>query len=195
MRLTPLALPILLAAGLLGACNAKPTATGGAANPAGADASSSPAASPSGTPASVAMTPKGAPLRRDGYWEMASYSETGSPMSKQFYCVGAGSEDKYSLFDALASVGDCSQRTFTRTATGWTFDTKCTLMDKVTQQTGTIGGDFQQSFIVNQTVRQTGGVEIKGSIRGKRLGDCPAKLHPGDLADSTGDKLANLLGS
>jgi hypothetical protein len=188
---TGLAVPAtLIAVGLLAACSPRSSTGGGAASPPAAGQSSVPAA----PAAAAAVTANGAPRRRDGYWEMASYSAGGSPMSKQFYCVGAGSEDKYSLFDALASVGDCAERRFTRTGSGWSFDTKCKVMDTVTQQTGTIGGDFQQSFIVEQTVRQTGGVEIKGSIRGTWRGDCPAKLRPGDLADSGGDKLGNLLG-
>ena len=143
--------------------------------------------------AGIALTPAGAPKRRDGYWEMASFSDSGTPMAKQFLCVGAASEDKFSIFDQLAAVGDCNKKTFTRTATGWTFETRCQLMDAVTIQEGSISGDFQDNFRVDQTVTQAPASPIKGSIRGKRIGDCPAKFKAGDLVDSSGDVLGNMI--
>jgi hypothetical protein len=187
MRALRIGLPVLLVCGLLAGCG-KPHS---AADKSAAKDPSAPAA----TPASVVMTPAGAPQRRDGYWEMTSVSVDGSPMAKQFLCVGAGSEDKYSVFDQLAQVGDCSKKDFTRMVTGWSFETRCKLMGAETVQKGTISGDFQQTFRIDQTVTQTPNTEIKGSIRGKRVGDCPAKFKPGDLVDGDGEKLANVMPS
>src|SRR5258706_13946850 len=99
--------------------------------------------SPAATPANVSLTPKGAPRRADGFWEMASFDENGSPMAKQALCVGAGSEDKFSVFDQLTVMGNCSKQDFRRTSTGWTFETRCELMGTVAVQKGTISGDFQ----------------------------------------------------
>jgi hypothetical protein len=177
-------LPALLLCGLLAACGKSPSAEIGGAK-SGAESAA--------TPATVAMTAAGGPKRRDGYWEMGSFSDTGTPMSKQFLCVGGASEDKFSVFDQLAMVGDCSEKTFTRTATGWTFQTSCKLMDKVTVQKGTISGDFQDNFRVDQTVTQAPQPPIKGSVRGKRVGDCPAKFKPGDLVDGSGNLVGNML--
>jgi len=179
---------LFVAASVLAGCGAKP-----GAGDAKAPARGSGPAVAAAPPADVVLTPKGAPQRRDGYWEMASFADTGTPMAKQFYCVGAGSEQKFSLFDALASVGDCDKRDFTRTPTGWTFATRCKLMDATTTQTGTISGDFQQAFRVDQTVSQ-GASTQKGSIRGRRVGDCPSNFKPGDLVDADGGKIGNLLG-
>jgi hypothetical protein len=151
------------------------------------------AAAEAPTPAALALTPTGAPHRRDGYWEMASFSDRGTQMGKQFICVGGDSENRFSVFDQLAAVGDCNKRDFKRTATGWTFETRCQLMDKETVQKGTISGDFQQSFRVDQTVTQGADTAITGSIRGQRIGDCPAKFKPGDLVDQGGDLLGNML--
>jgi hypothetical protein len=162
--------------------------------PAGDKAGEATEAAASATPANVATTPAGAPKRRDGYWELASFSERGTPMGKQFLCVGAGSEDKFSVMDQLAAVGDCSKKDLTRTATGWNFETRCSLMNKETVQKGTISGDFRSNFRIDQTVTQTPDTEIKGSIRGKRAGDCAAKYKPGDLVDGDGSVLGNMLG-
>ncbi len=186
MRSIHPALPILLAAGVLAGCGPKAGGDGKAG------AASAPASA--ATPANLATTSKGAPQRRDGYWELGSYSVDGSQMDKQFYCVGAGSEEKYNVFEALAVVGNCSKKDFTRTAAGWTFETQCKLMDTTTTQTGTISGDFQQSFTIDQTVSQGPNQSIKGTIRGKRIGDCPANFKPGDLVDAKGEKIGNLLG-
>ena len=114
-------------------------------------------------------------------------------MSKQYLCVGAGSEDNFSVFDQLAAVGDCDKNDFTRTSTGWTFETRCELMKIVTVQKGTISGDFQDNFLIDQTVTQGTDTTIKGTIQGKRGGECPAKYKPGDLVDGHGDVLGNIL--
>jgi hypothetical protein len=185
----PVILPVLLGVGALAGCGGASTGKGGS-NTAEAVASDAPSQS---TPASLAVNAKGEPRRRDGYWEMASFTDQGTPMRKQYLCVGGASEDKFSLFDQLASVGDCGKRSFTRTASGWSFETSCRLMGATTVQKGTIGGDFQTGFLVQQTVTQ-GGTAITGSIRGKRAGECPAQFKPGDLVDGDGSKLGNMLG-
>src|SRR6185437_4160002 len=119
MKANPAAL-LLVVCGALAACgvSSKSPEKGASRDDAGAAAPA---------PATVAVTSKGTPRRADGYWEMASFTDKGSPMSKQFLCVGGGSEDKFSVFDQLAEVGDCSKKQFTRTATGWAFETRCKL--------------------------------------------------------------------
>jgi hypothetical protein len=178
-------LTFLMATTLAG-CGQSPTATNN-----GAEAVTTASVA---TPADIALTPKGAPRRADGFWEMASFAEDGSPMSKQSLCVGAGSEDKFSVFDQLAIMGNCSKQDFQRNASGWTFETRCALMDTVTVQKGTISGDFQQSFLIDQTVTQNPDTVRKGQIRGKHVGACPAKFKPGDLVDKDGGVLGNMLG-
>lgn len=189
MRLILTAPALLLVAGVLAGCGPKSAAVQAKAPAAAAPSG----ASAADTPADFILTPKGAPQRRDGYWEMASYTDTGTPMAKQFYCVGAGSEQKFNMFDALSSAGNCDKKDFKRTATGWTFETRCKVMSMTTTQSGTLSGDFQQTVQVDQTVTQDGDTQ-KGTIRGKRVGDCPAKFKPGDLVNAHGEKLANLLG-
>ena len=124
---------------------------------------------------------------------MASFGSDGSPMMKQSYCVGAGSEEKYSLFDQLTVVGNCSKAEFKRTPAGWDFDVHCAMMDQKMAQTGTIAGDFKTSFAMTMNVSENGGPPTKGTIQGKHVGQCPATFKPGDLVSSEGKKLANLL--
>lgn len=147
---------------------------------------------PTATPATVATNAAGAPRRRDGYWELASYGASGTQMGKQFLCVGAGSEDRFSIYDQLSSAGDCSKKDFVRTPAGWSFETRCAMMQMETVQKGAISGDFQNAFRVDQVVTQ-GTSEIKGSIIGRRIGDCPASFKAGDLVSDEGKLIANML--
>jgi hypothetical protein len=180
-----IALLTFAAAGTLAGCGNSSTATNNGATVA-MDV-------PVATPAHASLTPQGAPRRADGFWEMASFAEDGSPMAKQSLCVGAGSEDKFSVFDQLTVMGNCSKQDFRRTSTGWTFETRCELMGVVAVQKGTISGDFQHGFLVDQTVSQATEIPRKGLIRGTRVGACPAKYKPGDLIDKGGDVLGNML--
>ena len=146
-----------------------------------------------GTPTNVAVTSKGAPRRADGYWQMNSFTSEGSPMMKQYYCVGADSEEKYSLFDQLTIMGNCDKSDFKRTSAGWNFDIQCAIMDQKMAQTGTIVGDFRNSFAMTTSVVENGGSPRTGRIEGKRVGECPAAFKPGDLVNDAGRKMMNLL--
>jgi hypothetical protein len=150
-------------------------------------------ASKGATASSPALTAKGAPRRRDGYWEFASIGASGTVMDKQFLCVGSGSEDKYSIFDQLSELGSCSKKDFTRTPTGWSFETQCSMMNVTTVQKGVIAGDFQNNFRVDQTVTQSSGGGMKGAVVGRHIGDCPGQYKPGDLVDGDGSTLTNVL--
>lgn len=180
--------PILLAAGALAACGGASTDKG-ASNGALAATSDVPSQS---TPTNVALNAKGEPKRRDGYWELASFTEQGAPMQKQYLCVGGASEEKFSLFDQVDAAG-CGKQGFKRTASGWSFEMSCKTPYSDTAQKGTIAGDFQGGFLVRQTVTQNG-TTMTGSIRGKRAGECPAQFKPGDLVDDHGSKIGNMLG-
>jgi hypothetical protein len=154
-----------------------------------------------GTPAAPAVaapsvnsgdtSSSGGPKRRDGLWEMASYAKDGSFMARQSLCVGAGSEDTFSVWDQLTMFGNCSRKDLTRSGAGWTFDTRCELMGMVNEAKGTISGDFRDQFRVDQTIA-TEGRSITGSFRGVHKGSCPAPFKPGDLI-SDGRVLMNVL--
>jgi hypothetical protein len=188
MNRLPAILPVLLAAGALAACGGASTDKS-ASNTALASAPEAPSQS---TPANVALNAKGEPRRRDGYWELASFTEQGTPMQKQYLCVGGASEEKFSVFDQVDAAG-CGKQGFKRNASGWSFEMSCKTPYSNTAQKGTIGGDFQIGFLVRQTVTQNG-TTMTGSIRGQRVGECPAQFKPGDLVDDHGGKIGNMLG-
>ncbi|AUW59010.1 hypothetical protein C1T17_13815 [Sphingobium sp. SCG-1] len=180
-------LAVMIATLALTPCDGKPSDN----KPPQGSASAAPMVA--GTPANVAVTSKGAPRCAEGYWQMSSFTAEGSPMMKQYYCVGADSEKKYSLFDQLTIMGNCSRSDFKRTSAGWDFIIQCAIMDQKLAQTGTIAGDFQNSFAMTTNVVENGGSPRKGTIEGKRVGECPAGFKPGDLVNSAGKKMMNLL--
>jgi hypothetical protein len=137
--------------------------------------SSAPAEPTAAAAAPIEATKVGGPKRADGYWQ-----ETWGDAKGPFYCVGDGSEDKYSLVDDLSMLGDCSKKEFKRTLGGWAFETVCTADGVTSVQKGTITGDFRTSYTIDQTVTQTPGRSLKGQIIAKRVGDCPAQVKPGD---------------
>lgn len=153
-------------------------ATASACGPAEAPAPAADIASaptPSPTPANLAATSSGGPKRADGFWETSLGS------ASQQYCVGADSEEKYSLVDELSLMGDCSKKDFKRSPAGWEFETVCEMMGVTTTQKGVISGDFQTNYTITQEVTSSDSGSRKGTIVARRLGDCPAPYKPGDL--------------
>lgn len=155
----------------------------------GEQAGSGSASLPAG---SAETTSAGGPKRSDGFWEITSFSEDGSPMGSQSLCVGAGSEDKFSIWDQILILDDCSRKDLTRNGVVWAFDTHCEWMEMVHAAKGTISGDFRTEFRVDQTVNSDGRT-MTGSIRGENKGPCPAPFKSGDLVSSDGSVLANML--
>jgi hypothetical protein len=167
------------------ACSRAPVAASGT-NPAERPAAGSGAAGPAETTAS------GAPKRRDGWWEMTRFAADGSVIAKQQLCVGAGSEEKFSILTQInITDDDCGGNALTRTPTGWNFHAKCQVAVTKTEATGTISGDFRTSLRVDGTL-VTDGQSDKMSVRGTWKGACPAGRKPGDLVN--GDFATNVLG-
>lgn len=146
------------------------------------------AATPAARPAEP---PSAGPKRRDGFWEMTSHREDGSPRTSQSLCVGGGSEDGFGIWDQITIIGDCSRKEIARAGAGWTFDARCELFGMVTESKGTISGDFRGRFRVDLTVVSDGRREA-GSIRGVHKGACPSAFKAGDLV-SDGRVLMNVL--
>jgi hypothetical protein len=105
--------------------------------------------------------------------------------------VGGGSEERFSVWDQITIMGNCSRKDLARSGAGWAFDARCELVGMVSESKGTITGDFRDRFRVDLTVVSDGRKEA-GSIRGERKGACPAGVKPGDLI-SDGRVLMNVL--
>ena len=122
------------------------------------------------------------PQRKPGLWETKSVGNEGETLAKQ--CVGAGTDQ--SVVGGLAA-GACSKMLVTKTATGYSVETECTVGQIKASGSSVITGDFQTSVRTEGTTEisgmpgQAGPVERRLVVEAKRVGDCAAGQKPGDI--------------
>jgi hypothetical protein len=129
-----------------------------------------------------AMAQQQLPQRKPGLWETKSVGNEGETLAKQ--CVGAGTDQ--SVVGGLAA-GACSKMLVTKTATGYSVETECTVGQIKASGSSVITGDFQTSVRTEGTTKisgmpgQAGPVERRLVVEAKRVGDCAAGQKPGDI--------------
>jgi hypothetical protein len=146
-------------------------------------------------PASSRSTPtatahRGAPRRKDGWWEFSSVTSTGRTVGTQNLCVTAATEAVFSSFDQITQerlIGTkCSKAEFTQESGAWKFDTACdtgipaAIGGGIVTSVGTLSGDLTSKYSIELTVKQ-GGETNHGKITAAWKGRCPAQRKAGDL--------------
>ena len=122
------------------------------------------------------------PQRKPGLWETRSTGAEGQTVARQ--CVGPGT-DKAEM-GALAG-GACSKTQITKTATGYSVATECSMGAIKASGSSVITGDFttqmrtEGSTTLTGMPGQAGPVERKIVVEARRLGDCEAGQKPGDI--------------
>ncbi|RYY24806.1 MAG: DUF3617 family protein [Sphingomonadales bacterium] len=124
-----------------------------------------------------------APKRQAGLWTFTDTAANGDELSTDRLCVGEKSEASYSAFRQIGNGGDCTSRTFTKTATGYSYVTVCGVpgMKPVTTK-GTLTGDVATGYTLDEVLD----LSVEGDdqkIVAKRVGDCPADLADGQMKD------------
>jgi hypothetical protein len=127
-----------------------------------------------------------APLRQAGLWTFTDVAANGDELSTNTLCVGEKSEAKYSAFQQIGNGGDCTSRTFTRTADGYSYVTVCGVpgMKPVTTR-GTLTGDVATGYTLDEVLD----LSVNGDnqkIVAKRTGDCPAGMNDGQMKGKMG---------
>jgi hypothetical protein len=127
-----------------------------------------------------------APKRQPGLWTFSDVAANGDELSTDTLCVGEKSEAKYSAFQQIGNGGDCTERTFTKTATGYTYVTVCGVpgMKPVTTR-GTLTGDVATGYTLDEVLD----LSVNGDnqkIVAKRTGDCPAGMSDGQMKGKMG---------
>jgi hypothetical protein len=164
----------------------------------GNTASETAAATPSAAPSLHIDAPK----RDAGWWEFASFGQSGNPMATQYLCIGDASEKIYSAFDQLTGElmtgSPCAKRDFKQEGEGWAFETSCNpfdlpmMGDMSINAKGTIAGDMARQYEVQQTVTSAG-TTTTGVIKATWKGPCPEGRKEGDLVDASGEFLLNVI--
>jgi hypothetical protein len=133
---------------------------------------------------------RGAPQRKDGWWEFASVTSTGRSLGTQGLCVSKDTEAVFSAFDQITQellIGTrCSKANFHPAAGGFEFDTACDtgipadLGGGIVTSKGNITGDVATRYSIDMTVTQAGETN-HGRITAAWKGACPTPRKPGDL--------------
>ena len=169
---------ILVAAAALAATACSPSSQAPAAN----DSAAAAAPSGSATASVEAGAPNiAAPTRQAGLWTFTKVAANGDELSTDSLCVGPQSEAKYSAFRQIGDGGDCTARTFTRTATGYSYVTVCGVpgMKPVTTH-GTLTGDVATGYTLDEVLD----LSVEGDNQkmvAKRTGACPAGMADGQM--------------
>lgn len=130
-------------------------------------------------PASAQMAP---PKRKPGYWETRMTMPGMGPMTSQL-CTDAAWEEKMSAFSQQGpGRQQCSPPLVAKTATGFSFQSSCTMGGRTTTTRGTASGDFNSAYTMDLVSQTAGGPEMKMRIAAKWLGACPAGKKPGDMS-------------
>lgn len=165
------------AAALLAATACSPSAQSPAANETTAVASSE----TTKTASSTGQPNIAAPKRQAGLWTFTDTAANGDELSTNLLCVGEKSEASYSAFQQIGNGGDCTSRTFTKTATGYTYVTVCGVPDmKPVTTRGTLTGDVSTGYTLDEVLD----LSVEGDnqkIVAKRTGECPAELTDGQM--------------
>ncbi|MEO9131679.1 MAG: DUF3617 family protein, partial [Sphingomonas sp.] len=124
-----------------------------------------------------------APKRQPGLWTFTDVAANGDELSTDKLCVGEKSEAKYSAFQQIGNGGDCTSRTFTKTASGYSYVTVCGVPDmKPVTTRGTLTGDVSTGYTLDEVLD----LSVNGDnqkIVAKRTGECPADLTDGQMKD------------
>jgi len=122
-----------------------------------------------------------APRRQPGLWTFTDVAANGDELSTDTLCVGDKSEAAYSAFQQIGNGGDCSSRTFTKTADGYSYVTVCGVPDmKPVTTRGTLTGDVATGYTLEEVLD----LSVNGDnqkIVAKRTGDCPAGMPDGQM--------------
>ena len=167
----------LAAAALLAATACSPSSQAPAAN----DANAVPAVETSALASSDAKPNIPAPKRQAGLWTFTDVAANGDELFTDTLCIGEKSEAKYSAFQQIGNGGDCTARTFTKTADGYSYVTVCGVPDmKPVTTRGTLKGDVATGYTLEEVLD----LSVNGDdqkIVAKRTGDCPAGMSDGQM--------------
>lgn len=124
-----------------------------------------------------------APQRSFGLWTFTKVAANGDELNTDSLCVGERSEARYSAFQQIGNGGTCTSRSFTKTATGYTYVTVCGVPDmKPVTTRGTLTGDIATGYTLEEVLD----LSVEGDhqkIVAKHIGQCPTGMTDGQMKD------------
>lgn len=126
------------------------------------------------------------PQRKPGLW---SHSMTADGVTQQTkLCLDADTDAKMSVWGQAVSKEMCAKNTFTRTPTGYAFESECDMGGMGhSSGKGTVEGDFNSAYTVRMTSTTTGASIPSANTTSQMVltarweGACPAGMKGGDM--------------
>jgi hypothetical protein len=130
-----------------------------------------------------------APARKPGLWEVKTSIEGQGRAVTVQQCIDAATDQMLQSSAGPFSAPLCTGREVTKSDTGMTIDTHCSLNGKPANAHAVVSGSFDSAYTM--TVTAEGGVlpPVKMIIDGKWLGACTAGQQPGDVVMANGVKV------
>jgi hypothetical protein len=130
-----------------------------------------------------------APARKPGLWEVKTSIEGQGRAVTVQQCIDAATDQMLQSSAGPFSAPLCTGREVTKSDTGMTIDTHCSLNGKPANAHAVVSGSFDSAYTM--TVTAEGGVlpPVKMTIDGKWLGACTAGQQPGDVVMANGVKV------
>ena len=140
-------------------------------------------------PALALAAAPGAPMRRDGLWEMTMKMSAPVPMTMNTrQCTDAAEERAGAAFrnnSPQAAGVDCKAGPGGPSPGGWRYSMTCKMQSMTMETTGLARGDFKTAYHVESTTKMTPAPMPQMAtttmvMDAKWLGPCPADMKPGD---------------
>ena len=133
-----------------------------------------------------ATGPIGPPKRKPGLWTQTVTSQGSTQTMK--LCLDEATEAKLTVWGGQATAEMCPKNNFTRTPTGYAFDSECNMGGAAKIVTkGVATGDFNSKYVIKATSVTTGSPmqQANGTadmeMTGTWDGACPAGMKAGDM--------------
>lgn len=130
------------------------------------------------------------PTRKAGLWELTiAMEKAGMPSQTMQHCTDEAHDKEMTSFANGLGAQQCQQKSFDKTATGYTFESACDFGGGKTTSRGTITGDFNSAYTIDMQSSGGPGGGSNMRISAKWLGACKAGQVPGDIVMPGGMKI------
>jgi hypothetical protein len=132
------------------------------------------------------------PTRKSGLWEVKMNVEgRNTPGQTIQQCIDAATDQMMQSSAGPFAQQACSKRDVTRSATGVTIDSTCTVGGKTATSHSVVTGNFDSAYTMTVTSQSDAipGGKMNMTMAAKWLGPCAADQKPGDMIMGNGMKI------
>lgn len=132
------------------------------------------------------------PARKPGLWELTMTSDGAAmPPQTMQHCIDEATDKEMMEMSNSIGAQQCQQN-WTKTATGFAFESTCDFGGGKTASRGTVTGDFNSAYQIDMISKggpRGANEETRMNMAAKWLGACKAGQKPGDIVMPGGMKI------